>query len=75
MDIRLQTCVIIRRGNEYLVGRIIYSRELRWSLSRWDAWRTRSMNDARRVAQKVGGTMMLFNPVAGQEREIKKEVI
>lgn len=75
MDIRMQTCVIIRRGNEYLVGRICYSRELRWSLSRWDAWRTRDMDAAKKVARKVGGEMMLFNPVAGQEREIRKEVI
>ena len=69
MDIRRKTCVIIRRGNEYLVARVIYSRELLWSSSPWDAWRTRDKEAARRVAG-FGGKMMLFNPVAAQLREV-----
>ena len=73
MDIRRKTCLIIRKGNEYLVGFIVYSRELRWSLSKWDAWRTRDMEAARRVARKAGGELMLFNPIAGQMREIERE--
>ena len=55
MDIRRKTCLIIRKGNEYLVGFSVYSRDLRWSLSKWDAWRTRDMEAARKVARKVGG--------------------
>lgn len=66
MDIRTKTGIIIRRGNEWLVGRIVYSRELRWSRSPWDAWITRHRLDAERVARATGGTMWLFNPVAGQ---------
>ena len=70
MDIRQETCVIVRRGNEYLVGKIVFCNELRWSLSRWDAWRTRDLEAARRVARKVGGEMRLFNPIVGQERAL-----
>ena len=32
MDIREKTRLIIRRNNEYLVGRIVFSRDLRWSI-------------------------------------------
>ena len=73
MDIRTKTGIIIRRGNEWLVGRIVYSRELRWSRSPWDAWITRHRLDAERVARATGGTMWLFNPVAGQLRELIPE--
>ena len=69
MDIRRMTGLIIQRGTQYLVGTIIYSTDLRWSDSPWDAWRTRDREKARRVAQRVGGELMLFNPVAGQIRE------
>ena len=41
MDIRGETALIIRKDGEFLVGRIIFSNELRWSRSPWDAWRTR----------------------------------
>ena len=66
MDIRRMTGLIVQRGTMYLVGTIIYSTDLRWSDSPWDAWRTRDREKARRVAQRVGGELMLFNPVAGQ---------
>ena len=36
-EIRKQTCLIIRRNGEYLVGKVLYSRDLRWSGSRYDA--------------------------------------
>ena len=67
-DIRKKTGLIIRKGSEYLVGAILYSTDLRWSSSPWDAWITRNTEAARRVAEKVGGEMVLFNPVAGQKR-------
>ena len=38
MDIREHTCLVIRRGPEYLVGTILYSTDLRWSRNVWDAW-------------------------------------
>ena len=70
MDIRRETCIIIRKDGEYLVGTILYSTDLRWSWSAYDAWRTRRKEDAERVAGKVGGEMVLFNPIANQKRVI-----
>ena len=73
MDIRAATRVIVRRGPDYLVGTILYSRDLRWSSSQWDAWMTRRKDVAGRVARKVGGELVLFNPVSGQLREVRNE--
>ena len=70
MDIRRATCIIIRKDGEYLVGTILYSTDLRWSWSPYDAWRTRRKEDAERVAGKVGGEMVLFNPIVNQRRVI-----
>ena len=67
-DIRRQTCLIIRRNGEYLVGTILYSQDLRWSVSRSDAWRTRDREKERRIARATGGTVLLFNPITGEER-------
>ena len=71
MEIRLKTCLIVRRGEEYLVGTILYSTDLRWSRSPWDAWGTRNRMHAEKVAKAVGGDLWLFNPVAGQLRAVK----
>lgn len=70
MDIRRQTCIIIRKNGEYLVGKALYSDELRWSNSHYDAWRTRDIEKARDVARAVGGIMVLFNPIVNQKRVI-----
>ena len=37
-DIRKETKLIIKRGNEYLVGLVMGGPELRWSTCPWDAW-------------------------------------
>lgn len=71
MDIRGETALIIRKDGEFLVGKIIFSNELRWSRSPWDAWKTRIRANARSIAEKTGGEIMLFNPVTGQLREAK----
>lgn len=71
MNIRKKTVLIIQRESEYLVGRIIGSMDLRWSRSPYDAWSTRSREDAEKVAGLVGGKLMLFNPVAKQIRAAK----
>ena len=73
MNIRKQTCLIIKRGSEYLVGTILYSTDLRWSRSPWDAWRTRDREKAKKLARVTGGDLWLFNPVAGQLREVQHE--
>ena len=70
MDIRRETCIIIRKNGEYLVGRIMGTADLRWSISRYEAWRTRDRAKAEDVARKTGGVMVLFNPVIGQTKTI-----
>ncbi len=70
MDIRLLTALIIRKDGMYLVGKKLWSDELRWSDSPWDAWKTRIRAKARSVQEKVGGEIMLWNPVAGQIRRL-----
>ena len=73
MDIRLQTGIIIEKDGEYLVCAVPYSNQLRWSASPWDAWITREMYQSERVAKRVGGVEMLFNPVAGQLRKFRRK--
>ena len=68
MNIRTQTCLIVRRGPEYLVGRILYSTEYRWSSSPWDAWSTRKREKAEDIARKTGGIMVLFNPISKETK-------
>lgn len=66
--IRRKTCIIIRKGNEFLVGTILWSTDLRWSRSPYDAWSTRDRRDAERVARAVGGEMVLFNPIVNVKK-------
>jgi len=73
MNIRKETCLIIKRGAEYLVGTILYSTDLRWSRSPWDAWTTRDWDEAKYFAKLTGGDLWLWNPVAGQLREARYE--
>ena len=69
MNAKSKTVLIVKRGDEYLVGRICFNMELRWSKSKYDAWATRRREDAELVASVVGGTVMLFNPIVNQIRE------
>lgn len=68
MDIRKKTCLIIKKNGEYLAGRIIFSTDLRWSIYRHEAVRTRNIDKAKDIARKTGGILMLFNPITGDER-------
>lgn len=63
--------MVIRRGEDFLVGRILYSTEYRWSGSPWEAWKTRKKGEAERIARRTGGEIWLFNPVAGQIRKAR----
>lgn len=67
-ELRKRTCIVIRKDGEFLVGRICYSKELRWSIYVNDAWQTRNREAARWFAARTGGEMMLFNPIVGQMR-------
>ena len=64
--IREKTCIVIRKNGDYLVGYVLYSEDLRWSESAYDAWKTRDIEKAKEVARKTGGIMVLFNPVVNQ---------
>lgn len=70
MDIRQYTRLIVKRGDKYLVGKILYGNEYRWSKSEYDAWSTRDREEAEFVARRLGGDLWLFNPVAGQLKEL-----
>ena len=70
MNVRKCTVLIIKRGSMFLVGRIPYSLEFRWSSSPYDAWKTRERDKAEKVARVIGGDLWLFNPVVGQLHEI-----
>ena len=67
-DIRKKTCIVIRKNGEYLVGYIVFTDELRWSGSPYDAWKTRNKEKAAEVERKTGGIMVLFNPIVNQTR-------
>ena len=67
-DIRRQTGLIIRRNGEYLVGRQLYDGPLRWSISPYDAYRTRNREKAQNLARVTGGIVLLFNPIVGEMR-------
>ena len=70
MDIRRETCIIIRKNGRYLQGKKWLSDELLWTWSAYDAWRTRRKDDAERVVGAVGGEMVLFNPIVRQMKAI-----
>lgn len=65
-DIRLKTCLIIRKNGRYLVGKILWSKDLRWSIYPGDAYRTRDREKAEELARRTGGIVMLFNPIVRQ---------
>ena len=69
-SLRKETCIIIRKHGEYLVGSILYAEDMRWSGSPYDAWRTRDRDEARDVARETGGVMVLFNPIIGKTQVI-----
>ena len=69
MDIRKKTTLVVEKDGEYLTGMSMF---LRWSLSPYDAWMTRNIEHARMVADKVGGRLMLFNPIVCQIRPFWK---
>lgn len=70
MDIKLKTCLVIRKNGQYLVGKILWSQDLRWSQYVYDAYRTRNRERAAELARRTGGIMVLFNSVTGETRTI-----
>ena len=74
MNIRKRTFLIVCVGCEYLVGWNIVMNRPNFSTSPWDAWRTRDREIAGRVAERIGGKLILFNPVAAQIREYERGI-
>ena len=70
MDIRKQTFIIIRKNNMYLQGKECFTNKPKWTQYRHQAWKTRDKAKAAEIARKVGGVMVLFNPVADQTKVI-----
>ena len=58
--------VIITKNGGYLVG-VPYTDTLmvRWSVNKYDAAQFRRRRIARRVADRVGGRVVIFNPLNG----------
>lgn len=73
IDVRLYTVIIIEKDRKFLVGKEMLSKELKWSDSPYDAWKTRRKDKAYIIADKVKGTRYLFNPVVNQLREMRFE--
>lgn len=69
-EIRRKTCIVIRRNGEYLRGKDMLTRELMWTGSIYDAWKTRDLEQAKEVARKLGGITVLFNPILRQKQII-----
>ena len=65
IDLRTRTTIVIEKDGAFLVG---FNFFLRWSSSPFDAWHTRDKETAQKVADRIGGRMVLFNPVVGQMR-------
>lgn len=57
---------IIRKDGQYLVA-IAYtdSKTPRWSVSAWDAVRIMWIDEAEKVAAKVGGEVVMFSNIHG----------
>ena len=72
-DIRKHTFIIIRKNGEYLAGRVFYSEQLRWTIYAHEAAKTRNKALAARVAKAIGGTMMLYNDITRDIREMKEQ--
>lgn len=69
--IRSRDRLIIERGGVYLAG--ARNGQPLWHWSKYHAWWDENHNGryVEKVAAKVGGTVMLFNPITGNAR--KKE--
>ena len=70
MDIRTKTCIIIRKNRLFLQGKECFTTKTKWTQYRHQAWKTRDKEMAAEIARKVGGVMVLFNPVADQVKVI-----
>lgn len=69
--LREKTQLIVKKNGEYLQC-LDCNWQLRWTTSPYDAWATRSVDDAQMVADKVEGELFLFNPIVGSLKKYKE---
>ena len=61
------SCYVIRRNRRYLVAvPEMMGAKPKYSPHAYDAAQIKSANDARRIADKVGGNVHRFNPLTGE---------
>lgn len=68
-----ERCFIVESGGAYLVA-VPYTdnRVLRWSSSKYDAARIEDHKTADMIAKKVGGVVVVFEPLTGRLKPIDK---
>jgi len=61
------SCWVVRKNRQYLVAipEMLGARP-KYSPHSYDAVQIKNANDARRVADKVGGNIHRFNPITGE---------
>lgn len=72
--IRRRTTLIVEKDGYFLQGRSCLTGELIWTWSKYDAWQTRTLRDAARIALVLGGTLWMFNPLMGDAVPAKMTV-
>ena len=60
------SCWVVKRDRQYLVAVPEHSRIPRYSPHAYEAARIKDANDARAVADRVGGNIHRFNPLTGE---------
>jgi len=72
-DLRKHTFIIIRKDGEYVASRMMRSNYIRMTIYAHEAAKTRDRALAERVARAIGGTMMLYNDITRDIREMKEQ--
>ena len=71
MDIRKRTKLIVKRGNQFLVALTSITKQPKWSVSPYDAWGTKELLKAKKVAEYFNAKIYMFNPCVGMMREYR----
>ena len=73
MEARDHDGYIVRKGNIYLKGVVLYmageKRTVKWTASRYDAWFTKDIGAAVEVAKILESRVVRFNRITGKEVE------
>ena len=72
-DLRKHTFIIIWKDGEYVASRMMRSNTIRMTIYAHEAAKTRDRALAERVARAIGGTMMLYNDITRDIREMKEQ--